>query len=127
MSKPRLPEFIWQSVDTNAEFSPYKATDVFGNSWFMAANRERIILKTRDGRHFEAWTAQECWNQYLADGFEFNFQTLLVDALLLRRENPGGGKKPETCRRTSWCWMYRRIVASWAPTVGIKYPFSQKF
>lgn len=81
MSKPRLPEFVWQSADPNAEFSPYKATDVHGNSWFMSANRERIILCTRDGRHFEAWTPQDCWNQYLAAGLEFNYQTLLVDAL----------------------------------------------
>ena len=82
MTNPLLPVVNWKSIGPDPNNTPgYKDTDEYGNEWFMSANMERIILKTRDGRHFEAWTKQECWDQYLAAGFEINVQTLLVDAL----------------------------------------------
>lgn len=81
MSNPPLPKIVWKSVDPIAAFSPAKATDEYGNEWHMSANQEWVILTTVDGRHFEAWTAQGCWNHYVEEGVELNYQTLLVDAL----------------------------------------------
>ena len=66
MNAHKLPSINWVAVNPSAEFSPYTATDEFGNKWSQTANREIVTLKTSDGRYFQEWTEQECWNRFLA-------------------------------------------------------------
>lgn len=65
MTDLQMPIINWQAVDPNAEFSPYVATDSYGNHWSQTANREIIILTTPDGQKFEEWTERECWDKYV--------------------------------------------------------------